>query len=329
MKTSQAEQTCAMMGCPDAGRCPSTNGDTHMKKIARLFAVLLALLLPALHAAPAHAQLFHAWVSHNGNDGNNCTEAFPCATFTRALSQIGDGDEVSCLDSGNFDALTVTISVTIDCRGTLPTNLAPGGVYNCANYSIVINAPGKVVTLRGVNLWGASFCSSGGIGIQAAAAVRIEDCIIENFAHGGIADTRTTGLTRLVIKNTIVGNNGSAGIVVAAAAKNSVVLDNVQSVGNSYGIAVATGNNVVISNSVMSQNTIAGIEADPGAQVHVENTKISHNVSYGIYAVGTVTLANSDIAFNTSSIFGPTTSFGNNRLVGNGGGTAPTLIAQQ
>jgi hypothetical protein len=63
--------------------------------------------------------------------------------------------------------------------------------------------------------------------------------------------------------------------------------------------------------------------------VVVENTKISHNVSYGIFAQGTVTLANSDISFNTASIAGSTFSFGNNRLVGNGGGDAPTLVGQQ
>jgi hypothetical protein len=88
----------------------------------------------------------------------------------------------------------------------------------------------------------------------------------------------------------------------------------------------STGNNVVISRSVISGNQIAGIEVDPGAQVFVDNTEISHNVSYGIFALGTVALANSDIAFNTSSISGSTMSYGNNRLFGNGGGTAPTPV---
>jgi hypothetical protein len=161
-----------------------------------------------------------------------------------------------------------------------------------------------------------------GILIQAATAVYIEDCLIENVSQKGIADTRTTGLTRLAIKNTIVRNNSSAGIVVAAAPKNSVVLENVHSICNAYGIAVATGNNVIINRSVMSENAIAG-KADPSSQVLVDNTEISHNVSRGIFALATVALANSDIAFNTSSISGSTTSFGNNRLFGNGG-TAPT-----
>jgi hypothetical protein len=294
------------------------------RRVGLALAVLSAMLLSALCAAPAHAQGFHSWVSHSGNDGNLCGVTSPCASFSRALSQTVEGGEVSCLDSGSFGQLTVTFSVTIDCNGTVATPYPDNGIP-CASGSIVVNAPGKVVTLRGLNVSGFQVCvSTDGIFIQAAKAVYIEDCVIEDFTQKGIADTRTTGLTKLAIKNSTVRNNGSAGIVVAAAPKNSVVLENVHSVGNLYGIGVATGNNVVISRSVMSENTIAGIEADPGAQVYVENTKISHNVNYGIYALGTVVLANSDITFNTSSISGSTMSFGNNRLFGNGGGTAPT-----
>jgi hypothetical protein len=78
-----------------------------------------------------------------------------------------------------------------------------------------------------------------------------------------------------------------------------------------------------------SNRCVAGIEVDPGGTVLVENTKISHNATYGIFAQGTVTLANSDISFNTSSINGSTFSYGNNRIFDNGPGNAPTLIAQQ
>jgi hypothetical protein len=153
--------------------------------------------------------------------------------------------------------------------------------------------------------------------------------VIENFTQKGIVDARTTGLTKLSIKNTIVRNNGSAGIVVAAASTNSVVLENVQSTGNPYGIGVGTGNNVVISRSVMSENSIAGIETDQGATVFVDNTEISHNASYGIFSQGLVSLSNSDISFNTSSIAGSVLSYGNNRIFANGAGNAPTLISQQ
>jgi hypothetical protein len=294
------------------------------RQLALWLTVLAVILLPPLFSAPAHAQDYHSWVSHGGSDSNNCASDSPCQTFPRALSQTFDRGIVSCLDSGSFDLFTVTSSVTIACNGTVGT---PNGDLGTSCTSvIVINAPGKVVTLRGLNVTGVASCNANGILIQAATAVYIEDCVIENLSQKGILDTRTTGLTRLAIKNTIVRNNGSAGIVVAAAPKNSVVLENVHSVGNTYGIAVADGNNVVISRSVMSENSIAGIEADPGAQVYVENTKISHNVSYGVFALGTVALANSDIVFNTSSISGATVSYGNNRLFGNGGGTAPTPV---
>jgi hypothetical protein len=293
-----------------------------MRKLALSLAVLAAILLPTLYAAPAHAVAnYHSWVSRGGSDINNCTQGAPCQTLAHALLLTRDRGEVSCLDSGSFGDFTVIISVTIDCGATVATPNSDG-LPSCSA-GIVIDVPGGVVTLRGLNVTGFD-CDTNGILIQAATAVYIEDCVIQGWPQKGILDQRTTGLTKLAIKNTIVRNNASAGIVAAAAPKNSVVLENVHSVGNAYGIAVATGNNVVIDHSVMSENAIAGIEADPGAQVYVENTKISQNVSYGIYALGTVWLANSDIAFNTSSIFGSTMSYGNNRLAGNGGGTAPT-----
>jgi hypothetical protein len=300
-----------------------------IRKLAHSFAVLAAILLPALHAAPAHASSFHTWVSRGGNDSSvGCVLASPCMTLTQALSQTSDGGVITCLDSGPFGEYTITISVTIDCTGTVATPDTFNGTL-CIPAAITVNAPGKVVILQGLAVATWSSCVPSGIVIQAATAVYIEGCVIENFPQKGILDARTTGLTKLVIKNTVVRNNGSAGIVAGAAPRNSVVLEDVQSVGNAFGIAVATGNNVVISRSVMSENSIAGIEADAGADVVVENTRISHNASYGIFAQGTVTLANSDIDFNSTSISGSTFSFGNNRLVGNGGGTAPTLISQQ
>jgi hypothetical protein len=291
-------------------------------------AVLAAILLPALYAAPAHAGYLHTWVSHSGTDSNNCQVSSPCATFSRALGQTVDGGEITCLDSGAFGELYVGISVTVDCTGTMAAADTVVG-FGCVSGAIDVNAPGKVVILRGLSWTAVGSCSGNGILIEAAAAVYVEDCVIASFLGRGILDLRTTGLTKLAIKNTVVRNNGSAGIVVAAAPRNSVVLENVQSVGNAYGIGIATGNNVVISRSVMSENSIAGIEADSGATVLVENTKISHNASYGIFAQGTVTLANSDISFNAASIAGSTFSYGNNRIFDNGAGDAPTLISQQ
>jgi Right handed beta helix region len=298
-----------------------------MRKIALLIAVLGATVLLQLYAVPAYAvSSARTFVSRAGNDSNPCSESSPCLTFGGALAQTSDGGEIDCLDAGDYtSSFHIMISVTIDCHGTnaIVWNFNTGD-------GIDIDAPGQTVVLRGIDIVPAfSGGSSIGVNIAAAAAVYIEDCVVTGFIRG-INDVRTTGLTQLFIKNTVVRNNhfdtNSPGIVLAAAPKNAVVLENVQSLGNGYGIAVATGNNVVISRSVMSGNGIAGIEADPGAQVFVDNTEISHNGSYGVEAFGTVALANSDISFNSSSIFGSTVSYGNNRLFGNGGGAAPTPV---
>jgi hypothetical protein len=85
----------------------------------------------------------------------------------------------------------------------------------------------------------------------------------------------------------------------------------------------------VVNRSFMSENSIAGVYADPGATVFLDNSVISHNQTAGIQANGTVAIRNSEITFNTSSISGATSSYGNNSISGNGGGTTPTIIAQQ
>jgi hypothetical protein len=296
------------------------------RKLALSLVVLAAILLPALNSAPAHAQLYHTWVSRNGSDTNPCTAVAPCATFAGALFKTGPGNEVSCLDSGNFGQVTITLTVVIDCTGTVGTPNGDSSV-TCSS-AIVINVPGGVVSLRGLNVaaFGTIPCQTNGILIQAATAVYIEDCVIENFTQKGIFDNRTSGGTKLVIKNTIVRNIAGPGIVVAATPRNSAVLDNVQSVGNTFGIAVGNSNNVVINRSVMSENSNAGIEADVGSYVYVDNTMISQNGDFGVYAAGTVGLANSDITFNATGISGATMSYGNNRLFLNGPSTAPTPI---
>jgi hypothetical protein len=299
-----------------------------MRRIALLVAVFGATVMLQLYSAPAYALNTRSWVSHGGSDGNPCTQASPCQTFGAALSATSDRGEIDCLDPGDYsEALNITISVTIDCHDAHAT-IAYG---NTTGDGVDINAPGKTIVLRNIsfNPTNQGAGTDIGINIVAAQAVYIEDCVVMGYIKG-INDVRTTGLTQLFIKSTIVQNNhlnfNSVGILLAAAPKNSVVLENVQSLGNGFGIAVATGNNVVISRSVFSGNGIAGIEADPGATVFVDNSVISHNVRYGIFALGTVGLANSDISLNTSSISGTTMSYGNNRLFENGPGTAPAPV---
>ncbi len=310
-----------------------------MKKIAlrtRKIPLLLAALVATassllLQTEPARAQVPRTWVSGTGDDSNSttgCQQSAPCLSFSTALSVTQVGGEVNCMNPNGLNGfgtpLNITFSVTIDCHDVY------GSIGANGTNAIVINAGTGVVNLRNLNLDGFVVTSEAaglnGITIEAAAVVNIEDCVIQNFSQRGIDDIRTGGGTKLFIKNTVVRNNTGAGIVVAAAGTNSVALENVQSVDNTYGIAVATGNHVTISRSMMFGNATAGVEADAGGQVYVDNTEIANNGT-GVEAFGNVALGNSGIVSNSTGISGTTTSYGNNRIFANSSaGTAPTLI---
>ncbi len=285
-----------------------------MRKIALSIAILATMLLPVLGTAPAQALNDRTWVSGTGSDSGSCPITAPCQTFQYAMSETAAGGQINCLTPGSFGAsvpaVNITQSITIDCHEVFASVLPP-----MASDAFLIQPSGGVVTLRNLNI---DCAGGGGVGIYifAASTVYIEDVMITGCVTG-ISDNRRTGGTRLFVRNSIIRNNTGPGVVAAASATNAVVLENVHSVGNKYGVAAATGNNVVVSRSVISGNATAGVEADSGAQVFVDNTEITHNIGYGIEAFGTVVLANSDLSYNSAAISGSPISYGNNRIFGN------------
>src|SRR5437868_7152974 len=76
---------------------------------------LVGMACLLLNATPAQAQ---AWVSGVGDDNNPCSRVAPCQSFSVAISKIGAGGIISCLDPGFYAAVTITKSITIDCTGT-------------------------------------------------------------------------------------------------------------------------------------------------------------------------------------------------------------------
>src|ERR1700682_235160 len=139
-----------------------------MRRIA-LFAIIVGFFLPLLASAPAHAQATRTWVSGVGDDANFCSRTAPCKTFAGAISKTAASGEINCLDPGGFGSVTITKSMTIDCKGIA------GGIWaSGANTGITINGADAIVRLRGLNIDGAG---SGliGIKISAAAKVFIED----------------------------------------------------------------------------------------------------------------------------------------------------------
>jgi len=280
-------------------------------------------------SAPAHAQATRTWVSGVGNDADPCSRTAPCKTFAGAISKTAIAGIINCIDSGAYGAVTITKSITIDCHDVFASilNASPQDQPGTTT-GVIINVgtdpkdPLRTVRLRNIDISGAG-SGNVGISIMAASAVILEDIEVTGNMKQGINDTRTDGNTMLTVRNTVIANNGGSGIT-AAAQMNTLVLDNVQSNKNDYGLALAKTNTATIARSVFSNNKNAGIEADSGGQLMLDASVVSYN-SIGISASGgAVAFANSDIAFNATAFSGATTTFGNNRIFGNAGlGMAP------
>jgi Right handed beta helix region len=289
-----------------------------------LLVLFVGFLVSFLASAPAHAQATRTWVSGVGDDANPCSRTAPCKTFAGAISKTAVAGEIDCLDPGGFGAITITKAITLNCSATL------GSILVAGTPAVTVNAgTGDKVTLRNLQLQGIAGGPNtpGTIGVRilSAAAVSIENCVITQFSQQGISDARTAGNTKLFVRNTIISNNGGTGIALTATGPNNADIDDTNSINNLFGVAVGNGNTAMVKRSVMSGNTNSGAEADTGGALNVDNSSISSNMTGVLSGGGTIRLSNSDIAFNGTGISGATTSFGNNRISGNGSpGTAPT-----
>ena len=279
-----------------------------MKKIL-LSAV--ALTFAVLAGAPAHAQATRTWVSGNGNDLNPCSYTAPCKTFATAMSNTAPLGEINCLDSGGFGVVTINKQITIDCTGVI------AGILSAGTNGVNINIAGGAVTLRGLTINGVG-TGLAGVKVTAASKVNLENVEIYNHSQQGVLDARTSGGTILVIQNSIIRNNNAAGIAGAATSASGMLIENVISKQNQYGIAVPNGQTAIIKGSSFTNNVTAGIEADATGQIHIVDSTMAFNGT-GAMISGSATMANNSVVYNTTGFGGggTITSYGNNRVVGN------------
>jgi len=291
----------------------------------------LVILLGLVFCAGTPAQAGVHYVSSNGTNSANCTRTAPCANIATALINANANDTIVCLSPVFDTGLLIGKSIDIDCSkgGSIVRDGGPGAISILIIIATSSVDPLRTVRLRGISIFGAGATSkpgAQGIDIQFAAAVFVEDVTISDMAQQGIIDERFGEPTKLYVTDSIIRNCGGPGIVAAAAAPAIVVLDNVRSENNLYGLAVATGNNVTVSRSVLSGNSVAGVIGDGGSQIIVDNSTISHNTT-GVISGSSVRLSNNNIAFNGTAISGSAGTFGNNRFSGNtSAGTAPTPL---
>jgi hypothetical protein len=280
-----------------------------MKKILLSAA---ALTFAVLAGAPAYAQATRTWVSGTGDDSFPCSRTAPCKTFATAMANTASLGEINCLDTGGFGAVTIIKQITIDCTGVL------AGILNAFTTGVTVNIPGGAVTLRGLTING-SGTGTVGVRITAAAKVNLENVEIFGNAQQGVFDARTSGGTVLVIQNSIIRNNTGAGISGAATSASGMVIENVISKQNQYGIAVPNGQTAIIKGSSFTNNVTAGIQVDATGQSHINDSTFAFNGT-GVSVNGSASIANSSVLNNTTGFGGggTITSFGNNRVFANG-----------
>src|SRR6516225_1550275 len=199
--------------------------------------LLAAALACSLATASAHARA-RVFVASYGSDSNPCTFGSPCKTFQQAVNAVDAGGEVTAIDSAGFGPINITKAVTI----TSPDGVEAGIVASAGADAIDINAgPNDAIVLRGLTLNG-SGGGSNGILFNSGGSLTVTNCMMQDFALGGIAIEPTSGIADVVITNTIASNIGPKGLGVGirfssnGIATINAVVDHVVTTGNEYGI---------------------------------------------------------------------------------------------
>jgi hypothetical protein len=256
-------------------------------RIVAGFALVLGM------AATASAQATRTWVSGVGDDVNPCSRTAPCKTFAGAISKTAEGGYINVLDSGGFGAVTITKGITIDGEG------AHAGILAALTNGIIINAPGKRVTLRNLALESPSVTNQGinGIRVLAAAEVHVEKVWIGHFSGRAVDWTAGAGGEGYFNDVTLL-NNTNDGIVVESG---RLMINRLYAESNGSAVLVRGNAIATVRDSVASGNGLGfATSTTPSAVLNVENCTATHN-GRGLFAAGGSTLraSNSMIVSNT------------------------------
>jgi hypothetical protein len=258
--------------------------------------VVLGMGLVLGLAPAAYAQLTRTWVSGVGDDVNPCSRTAPCKTFAGAISKTADGGFINALDSGGFGAVTITKSITIDGEGAHAGILVGGG-----SSGVVINAPGKKVTLRNLSIDGPSvtLIAAFGVRVIAAAEVHVEKCLIGRFSSHAIDFSPAGGAEGFIDDVTAISNGGSA----VSVSTGRVSINRLDAYTNDAAVFVRGTAIATVRDSIAVGGSVGfGANTVPGAVLNLENSTSTHNANGILVASGaTVRVSNSLIVSNTST----------------------------
>ena len=277
------------------------------------------------------------WVSGTGDDLNPCSRTAPCKTFASAINKTGTNGEINCLDSAGFGTVNITKSITIDCHSE------HGGVLAANTNGVIVNGVNIVVTLRGLVIQSTNTLTGNGIRIINAAAVNIDDTIIENFGGTGtngrgiVIETSGIGV-RVNVTDSHLYNNNNHGIhSFPTAGSVFLTVDNVNiERGGASAIQLRQNTTANINDSNLSSHTVgAGVVAETSSVIaNVSNSLLgdnAHGVINGSTSAATMRLYGNTITGNSINGLlvssGSVLSYGNNAIRGNAGNETPTGVS--
>jgi hypothetical protein len=294
-----------------------------------LFAAVLGLVLFGFAATSGHPALavgsqIRTFVASTGSDANPCSRVAPCRTFGAALAQTAGGGEIVALDSGGYGAVTISQAVTIVAAPGIQASISPS-----SGAAITVNAGASdVVVLRNLylNAQGGSY----GVWYQSAAALHIENVVINGFTSSGIR-MELASASALYVADTIVRNNSGSGLYLisnSGIANVSIVRTLLEN--NFNGVVAVTNARASVKDTIASGNANAGFLAQSSStlvELNLEGCVASGN-GYGIEAVsatGTATVRVSNCSVTGNTVYGVSAgtngamlSRGNNTVEGNG-----------
>ena len=282
--------------------------------------------LAAFAAGPAAAQQGpRTWVSGTGDDSAGCSRQAPCRTLAVAYSHTSPYGEIDVVDNGAYGGLTITSPMTI---------LGDGPGRTAISAAIIVNAPGQVVRIKGLEIDGMGTLATG-INVVSASIVYLDDLQITGLSGTGQGVLVQT-VNQLYVTDTTISEAGVAGLAISTPGPttSAVALDHVKLLNSKNGLTVsvaASGTvNVAITRSTIAGNTAAGVSATATATGSTANVTLDRVTLVGntpggqvtgagasIWLNGSLSTANSRTLLQTTNNVGATYSYGNNDIDGN------------
>lgn len=269
--------------------------------------------------------------ANGGSDANSCSRSAPCRQIQRGINNVLRGGTVVVLDSGEYNAFTITKSVNVIAEKGVSAivRIAQGG----AGAKIEDDpASPQIITIRGLTFLGSGNSNSNEQGIWIVAPITsltVEDCSITDTFRG----IYVLGAGRYAFKNIKVTRSVFSGVMFIAsdAVVVATIEDSSFEQNGTFGVDLNGSNTTLtVRNSLATYNP-TGFGASGSSKMFVENSVATNN-TYGItsesgaaVSVSHSTITHNGTGFrNYSSSF---RSFGNNSFANNSTNTIGTILS--